>query len=77
MTHETVEAQAASQEFDALSFEIKHSEDFKKSRGAYYDGEWDAKIGAEPTQETWISYEYRKGYLQGIAEKYDDRFGLI
>ncbi len=63
--------------YDVLALEIKLEKDFNNSNGSYYDGEYDGKLGFEPSQENWLSADYRKGYLRGIEEKYNDKYELI
>ncbi len=42
-------------EFDVLALELKLDDDFNKSNGSYYDGEYDAKLGFEPSKDNWMS----------------------
>ena len=39
------------------------------------DANWDAVLGFEPTPEQWHDPAYRQSYLDGIAQKYDEKFG--
>ena len=39
------------------------------------DADWDARLGFEPTAKQWHDPNYRQGYLDGIAQKYDEKFG--
>ena len=43
------------QDFDVLALELKLDDDFNKSNGSYYDGEYDAKLGFEPSKDNWMN----------------------
>ena len=44
----------------------------------YSDGEFDGKLGFEPSWEKWgSSADYKRGYLSGIEEKYNDKFAQL
>ncbi len=67
--------------FDALEFENQRFEVFQQTEAqplseSYLDGNWDAVIGSEPSSSWGFDSEYRQGYLEGIAKKYDEKFGV-
>ena len=41
MTYKTIEAQAASVDFDALGFELKHAADYEKSQRPYIESNYE------------------------------------
>lgn len=67
--------------FDALAFEEQRYQIFKQTESqpvlseSYLDGNWDAVIGCEPSSSWGFDSEYRQGYLEGIAKKYDEKYG--
>ena len=68
--------------FDALAFEEERYQIFSQTESqpvlseSYLDGNWDAVINSEPTGDRWADFLYRQGYLDGIAKKYDEKFGV-
>ncbi len=64
------------QDFDVIALETKLEQDFN-SRATFADGDWDARLGFEPSEESWLSGQYRRGYLAGIEAKYNEKFELI
>lgn len=66
------------QEFDTLALEEKLDQDYCLNNSSFSDGEWDAKVSDRPNPEAWVtSADYRKGYLFGIEEKYNDQFAQL
>ncbi len=71
------------QSFNAIAFEEERFEIFQRTEttqvpsDAYCNGDWDARLAIEPNCENWEDNSYRQGYLDGIANKYDEKFGLI
>lgn len=62
--------------FDVLNLETKLEQDFN-NQATFADGDWDARLGFEPSEESWLSESYRQGYLAGIEAKYDEKYELI
>lgn len=68
------------QSFDPIAFELKHEADFLKAEAqehfnnTYADGSWDGHLLNEPQAYQWQTPEYRRGYLEGIAYKFDEMF---
>lgn len=74
--------------FDPIELETKLDKDYKRSlaeqcfckeyiddpSNTFADGKWDGKLGYEPEAYQWASPLYRRGYLAGIAAKYDEKF---
>ncbi len=71
------------QPFDAFQFEIERFEVFQKTKASeipsesYYAEDWDARLAVEPSEINWLDKSYRQGYLDGITNKYDEKYGLI
>ena len=77
------------QSFDPIAFEQERARIFEQTEKSFSsqkysnyspdfsDGEWDAKLGYEPSLEKWASANYKRGYLAGIEEKYDDLFAQL
>ena len=61
---------------DVIALETKLEQDFN-NRATFADGDWDARLGFEPSEESWLSGQYRRGYLAGIEAKYNEKFELI
>ena len=74
--------------FDPIAFETKHQDQFERSqreqkfsqqyrddpRNTYFDGEWDGKQGFEPEAYQWFATPYRRGYLNGVEQRLDEKF---
>ncbi len=43
---------------------------------AYCNGDWDARLAIQPSKTNWLDKSYRQGYLDGIANKYDEKYNL-
>lgn len=65
------------QSFNAIEFETKHEQDYYQSCGSFADGDWDARIGIDPSFDAWHSADYRAGYLSGIESKFNEKFDLL
>ena len=71
------------QPFDALAYEEERYQIFQKTETtqvpseAYCNGDWDARLSIEPTCQNWEDNSYRQGYLDGITQKYDEKFGIL
>ncbi len=76
--------------FDPIAFEQERDQIFARTEedwssqkysrysADYSDGEFDGKLGFEPSIERWgSSADYKQGYLSGIEEKYNDRFNQL
>ena len=90
LTRTTAKNQASkSEDFDPIAFEAEREKIFFQTEkivcsSKYFqyspdfsEGEWDAKINAEPSLSRWGSADYRRGFLTGIEEKYNDRFAQL
>ncbi len=69
-----------SQPFDALAFEEERFEIFEKVEAipeAALNADWDARLGEKPTHRKWHDPVYRAAYLEAIANKLDEKYGLI
>ena len=64
-------------DINIFELENKIEQDYIATCGCFADGDWDARMGFEPSPENWLSADYRKGYLHGIEEKYNDKFDLL
>ena len=64
-------------DFNVIDFESKHEQDYYQSCGSFSDGDFDARIGIEPSEENWLSVDYREGYLFGIEQKFNEKFALF
>lgn len=66
------------QAFDALALEEKLAQDYMIN-DSFDDGMWDASvIGSDPNPEAWItSADYRKGYLSGIEQHFDNKYAQL
>lgn len=72
-----------SQTFDAIAFEEERFEVFQRTEtpaplsDSALDANWDSRLGLQPTSEQWHDPAYRQAYLDGIAQKYDEKFGIL
>ncbi len=42
------------------------------------DGDWDGRMLTIPTKKQWLSSEgYRRGYLSGIEQMLNEKYGLV
>ena len=67
-------------EFNALEFENERYQVFQQTEAipeSALDANWDVALGEEPTKSQWLDPEYRKSYIESIARKYDEKYGLI
>ena len=74
---------ANQQTFDALQFEQERFDIFQATEAkqvpssTFLDGRWDGALGEKPTADQWLNQPgYREGYLEGIASRLDEEFGL-
>ncbi len=43
----------------------------------FLDGRWDGILNEQPTADQWLNQPgYREGYLEGVASRLDEKFGL-
>ncbi len=66
-------------DFDALQFEEQRYQIFQQTEAipeAALDASWDAVLGEQPTESQWHDPIYRASYLEAIAQKYDEKFGV-
>ena len=65
------------QAFDVIALEEKLEQDYL-ANDSFADGSWDAAIGGDPNPEAWItSADYRKGYLAGIEQHFDNKYSQL
>ncbi len=70
-------------DFNALAFEEERYQIFQQTENpaplsdSALDADFDARLGFEPTAEQWHDPDYRQGYIDGIAQKYDEKFGVL
>lgn len=63
------------EQFKSLENNTEQKPKYSHYSPEYSDGSWDAIIGADPDPYNWFASEdYRKGYLRGIEEKYDEKY---
>ncbi len=70
--------------FDALAFEQERYQIFQQTESTpvpsstFLDGRWDGALGEQPTADQWLNQPgYREGYLDGVASRLDEKFGLV
>ena len=44
---------------------------------AFLDGRWDGWLNEQPTADQYNQPGYREGYLDGVAFRLDEKFGLV
>ncbi len=72
------------EDFDPLTFEQERYNIFQQTESTpvpsstFLDGRWDGALGEEPTADQWLNQPgYREGYLEGVASRLDEKFGLV
>ena len=75
-------------EIDVIALETKHQEDYEKAcqerefaqqyqdnpRTTFSDGKYDGELEIEPQAYQWFDPIYRKGYLTGITNRFNELF---
>ena len=75
-------------DFDVIALETKHQADYERSLkqekfsqaytddnpSDFFDGKWDGLLSFQPEAYQWLNPLYRKGYLAGVSEKFDEQF---
>ena len=70
-------------DFDAIAFEEERYQIFQQTEtpaplsDSALDGSWDGHLEFQPTSEQWHDPAYRAAYIQAIAQKYDEKFGIL
>ena len=74
--------------FDPIAFETKHQQDYERAcavqefcqnyqdepHTSFSDGKYDGELNIEPEPYQWFDPNYRKGYLAGVTNRYNEQF---
>lgn len=74
--------------FAPIAFESKHQQDFEQSESmsefsqnyrdnpqtTFSDGKYDGELDIEPQAYQWFEPIYRKGYLAGVTNRFNELF---
>ncbi len=66
--------------FDPIAFEEQRYQIFQQTEAipeAALNADWDARLDQEPTYRQWHDPVYRAAYLEAIANKLDEKYGLM
>ena len=75
-------------ELDVIALESKHQEDYERSQNieefsqnyrdnpciTFEDGKYDGELDIEPQPYQWFNPIYRKGYLAGVTNRFNELF---
>lgn len=67
------------QDFNALKFENQRYQVFQQTEiipESALDASWDVAMNEPPTEKQWLDPIYRASYINAIAAKYDEKFGV-
>ena len=73
---------------DVIALEAKHQKDYEQSqsveefsenyrdnpRTTFFDGKYDGELDIKPQPYQWFEPIYRKGYLAGITNRFNEQF---
>lgn len=73
---------------DVIALETKHQQDYEKAcqerefaqnyqdqpRITFSDGKYDGELDIEPQAYQWFEPIYRKGYLTGVTNRFNEQF---
>ena len=75
-------------EIDVIALEAKHQKDYERAcrvrefannykdepRTTFEDGKYDGELDIEPQAYQWFHPLYRKGYLAGVTNRFNEQF---